>query len=88
VVDDKKRKHITFLSERAARFRCTGTSEEARVIIHHTNAKLSQAVEAVEKLPADRQDRLADDLLEATTREMIDGKIAAGEASYAQKGSQ
>ena len=50
------------------------------------NAKLSQAVEAVEKLPADRQDVLADALLRAATRELIDDRIAAGEASYAADG--
>jgi hypothetical protein len=48
--------------------------------------KLSKAVEAVEKLPKAQQDALADALLEAATRAMIDESIAAGEASFAQHG--
>ncbi len=52
------------------------------------NMKLSQAVEAIEKLPLDRQDRLADALLKAATLELADEKIAAGEASYTAHGGQ
>lgn len=48
--------------------------------------KLSKAVEAVEKLPQARQDALADALLDAATRALIDEAIAAGEASFAEHG--
>ena len=48
--------------------------------------KLSKAVQAVEKLPQARQDALADLLLEAATRAMLDDSIAAGEASFAEHG--
>ena len=45
--------------------------------------KLMQAVAAVERLPRERQDKLADAILEAATRDLVDAKIAAGEASHA-----
>ena len=47
--------------------------------------KLSKAVQAIEKLP---QDALADLLLEAATRAMIDHSIAAGEAFFAEHGGR
>ena len=50
--------------------------------------KLSKAIHAVEKLPQARQDALADVLLEAATRAMIDDSIAAGEASFAEHGGR
>ena len=49
-------------------------------------SKLSKAVQAVEKLPQARQDALADMLLEAAARAMIDESIAAGEVSFAEHG--
>ena len=48
--------------------------------------KLKQAMAAIERLPQERQDEIAAALLETATRAMIDEKIAAGEASYAQSG--
>ena len=50
--------------------------------------KLSKAVQAIEKLPQARQDALADLLLEAATRAMIDDSIAAGEGSFAEHGGR
>jgi hypothetical protein len=50
--------------------------------------KLSKAVQAIEKLPQARQDELADLLLEAATRAMIDDSMAAGEASFAEHGGK
>lgn len=50
--------------------------------------KLTRAVEAVGQLPRARQDELADAILEAATRAMIDDSIAAGEASLAKHGGQ
>lgn len=50
--------------------------------------KLTNAIQAVEKLPQVRQDALADILLEAAARAQIDDAIAAGEASYAEHGGR
>ena len=50
--------------------------------------KLMQAVEAVERLPQERQDELAEAILDTATRSLVDGKIAAGEASYAAQGGK
>lgn len=50
--------------------------------------KLTKAVEAVERLPQERQDELADAILEAATRAIIDESIAAGEASFAEHGGK
>ena len=50
--------------------------------------KLMQAVEAVERLPQERQDELAEAILDTATRSLVDGKIAAGEASYAAHGGK
>ena len=48
--------------------------------------KLMQAVAAVERLPPRRQDELADAILETVTHDLVDERIAAGEASYAADG--
>jgi hypothetical protein len=48
--------------------------------------KLSKAIHAVEKLPQSQQDALADVLLEAAARAMIDDSIAAGEAAFTEHG--
>ena len=50
--------------------------------------KLTQAVAAVERLPQERQDELAEAILETATRSLLDGKIAAGEASHAAHGGK
>ena len=48
--------------------------------------KLIQALEAVERLPQKHQDELAEAILETATWSLVDGKITAGEASYAADG--
>lgn len=49
--------------------------------------KLIQAVAAIERLPQDRQDTLAEAILQVATRALIDDQIAAGEACYASQGA-
>ena len=48
--------------------------------------KLTEAVEAVERLPQARQDELADLLLEAAMRARIDDRLAESDALYAKEG--
>lgn len=52
------------------------------------NARLSEAIEAVRRLPEDRQTKIADDILDAIALSELDAKIAEGERSYRENGGK
>lgn len=57
-------------------------------MIDPMNAKLSEAIEAVRRLPEDRQAKIADDILDAIALSELDAKIAEGERSYREHGGK
>lgn len=50
------------------------------------NTKLTQAAEILDKLPQERQEELINALLKAANHMLIEEKLAASEASYAEHG--
>lgn len=50
------------------------------------NAKLSEAIEAVSRLPEERQAKIAQDMLDAAYEATIDEEIEKGMASYRKHG--